>query len=51
VLDGEKTWISNAGIADHYVIVCRYPEAGERGYAAFVVDADTAGLASANGSV
>jgi acyl-CoA dehydrogenase len=44
VLDGEKTWISNAGIADHYVIVCRYPEAGERGYAAFVVDADTPGL-------
>lgn len=44
VLDGEKTWISNAGIADHYVLVCRYPEAGERGYAAFVLDADTAGL-------
>jgi acyl-CoA dehydrogenase len=44
VLDGEKTWISNAGIADHYVIVCRQPEAGERGYAAFVIDADTPGL-------
>ena len=44
VLNGEKTWISNAGIADHYVIVCRYPEAGEKGYAAFIVDATAAGL-------
>ena len=44
VLEGQKTWISNAGIADHYVVVCRYPEAGERGYAAFIVDAETAGL-------
>jgi alkylation response protein AidB-like acyl-CoA dehydrogenase len=44
VIDGEKTWISNAGIAGFYVIICRYPAAGERGYAAFVVDADTAGL-------
>lgn len=45
VLNGEKTWISNAGIADHYVIVCRHPESGERGYAAFILDADTPGLA------
>jgi acyl-CoA dehydrogenase len=44
IIDGEKTWISNAGIADFYVIVCRYPEAGERGYVAFVVDADAVGL-------
>ncbi|HSJ15741.1 MAG TPA: acyl-CoA dehydrogenase family protein [Longimicrobiales bacterium] len=44
VLDGEKTWISNAGIADHYLVVGRFPEAGERGYAAFMVDAATAGL-------
>jgi acyl-CoA dehydrogenase len=44
VLDGEKMWISNAGVADHYVIVCRLPEAGERGYAAFVLDAATPGL-------
>jgi acyl-CoA dehydrogenase len=44
IIDGEKTWISNAGIADFYVVVCRYPEAGERGYAAFVVDAGTLGL-------
>jgi acyl-CoA dehydrogenase len=45
VIDGEKTWISNAGIADFYVVVCRFPEAGDRGYAAFVVDADAPGLA------
>jgi acyl-CoA dehydrogenase len=44
VLDGRKTWISNAGIADRYVVFCRFPEAGERGYAAFVVDADNPGL-------
>jgi acyl-CoA dehydrogenase len=44
VIDGVKTWISNAGIADHYVVFCRFPEAGERGYAAFVVDADNPGL-------
>jgi acyl-CoA dehydrogenase len=43
-IDGTKTWISNAGIADHYVVFCRFPEAGERGYAAFVVDADNPGL-------
>ena len=44
VIQGTKTWISNAGIADHYVVFCRFPEAGERGYAAFVVDADNPGL-------
>ena len=44
VIDGEKTWISNAGIADHYVIFCRFPEAGERAYAAFSVEASNPGL-------
>ncbi len=44
VIDGEKTWISNAGIADHYVVFCRVPEAGERAFGAFMVDADTRGL-------
>ena len=44
-LDGEKTWISNAGIADHYVVFARTGEAaGARGLSAFVVDAKTAGL-------
>jgi len=44
VLDGEKTWISNAGIADFYVVFCRLPADGERAYGAFVVDADRPGL-------
>jgi acyl-CoA dehydrogenase len=44
VIDGRKTWISNAGIADRYVAFTRFPEAGERGFAAFVVDAGNPGL-------
>jgi alkylation response protein AidB-like acyl-CoA dehydrogenase len=48
VLDGEKTWISNGGIADFYVVFARTGEApGARGISAFVVDADTPGLAIA----
>lgn len=45
VLDGEKTWISNGGIADHYVVFARDPQsAGAKGISAFIVDADTPGL-------
>jgi acyl-CoA dehydrogenase len=45
VLNGEKTWISNGGIADFYVVFCRTGEApGARGISAFIVDADTPGL-------
>src|SRR4051812_26169850 len=44
VVDGAKTWISNAGIADRYVVFARFPEAGERGFAALVVDADNPGI-------
>jgi acyl-CoA dehydrogenase len=44
-IDGTKTWISNGGIADHYVVFARSGEApGAKGLSAFVVDADTAGL-------
>jgi acyl-CoA dehydrogenase len=44
-LDGEKTWISNGGIADHYVVFARSGEApGARGLSAYVVDAATPGL-------
>lgn len=39
VLDGEKTWISNAGIADFYVVFARTSPDGARGLSAFVVDA------------
>lgn len=45
VINGEKTWISNGGIADFYCVFVRTGEApGARGISAFVVDADTPGL-------
>jgi acyl-CoA dehydrogenase len=55
VLDGEKTWISNGGIADFYVVFARDSSVqppsgaassapGSRGISAFIVDADTPGL-------
>ncbi len=44
-IDGEKSWISNGGIADHYVVFARTGEApGARGLSAFLVEADTPGL-------
>ncbi|MEM9221140.1 MAG: acyl-CoA dehydrogenase family protein [Pseudomonadota bacterium] len=48
VLNGEKTWISNGGIADFYLVFARTGEApGAKGISAFVVDAQTPGLAVA----
>jgi len=55
VLNGEKTWISNGGIADFYVVFVRSGEAqggdprgtvgrGAKGISAFIVDAGTPGL-------
>ena len=44
VLDGEKTWISNAGLADFYVVFCRLPEAGDKGFGAFLVEASNPGF-------
>ena len=44
-LNGEKTFISNAGIADHYVVFARLPDVGEKAFGAFVIDADTPGFA------
>ena len=45
VLNGEKTWVSNGGIADFYVVFARTGEApGSRGISAFIVDADTTGF-------
>jgi acyl-CoA dehydrogenase len=46
-LDGEKTWISNGGIADFYVVFARYPDGGEKSFAAVVVPADAQGLSVA----
>jgi acyl-CoA dehydrogenase len=50
VLNGQKTWISNGGIADFYVVFARLdqgpdtPSRGAKGIGAFIVDADTPGL-------
>lgn len=45
VLSGEKTWISNGGIADVYCVFARTGEApGAKGISAFLVPADTKGL-------
>ena len=44
-VDGAKTYISNGGIADYYVLFARTGEApGAKGISAFIVDADSAGL-------
>jgi acyl-CoA dehydrogenase len=45
ILNGEKTWISNGGIADFYVVFARTGEQpGARGISAFIVDAGTPGF-------
>jgi acyl-CoA dehydrogenase len=45
VINGEKTWISNAGIADHYIVYARTGEApGARGLSAFFIDAGHPGM-------
>jgi acyl-CoA dehydrogenase len=48
-LDGRKTWISNGGIAGHYVTFARTGEEthGTSGISAFIVPADAPGLAIA----
>lgn len=45
VLDGEKSWISNAGIADLYVVFARTGEAsGAKGLSAFIVESSLPGF-------
>jgi acyl-CoA dehydrogenase len=48
VLDGTKTWISNGGIADIYVVFARTggpgEQTGSKGITAFLVEADASGL-------
>jgi acyl-CoA dehydrogenase len=46
VIDGEKTWISNAGIADLYVVFARTAGDGAKGLTAFAVDASTPGCSA-----
>jgi acyl-CoA dehydrogenase len=48
ILDGEKTWISNGGIADLYIVFARTGEAaGAKGLSAFIVRGDNPGLSVA----
>jgi acyl-CoA dehydrogenase len=48
VLDGEKMWISNGGIADLYVVFARTGEApGAKGISAFLLPKDLKGLSIA----
>jgi len=48
VINGTKTWISNGGIAAHYVVFARTGEQpGAKGLSAFIVEADTPGMAVA----
>lgn len=47
ILNGEKTWVSNGGIADFYVVFARSEiseKSAARGISAFIVDAATPGL-------
>jgi acyl-CoA dehydrogenase len=50
LLNGEKTWISNGGIADFYLVFARERESGAtkergtKGISAYIVDAHTPGL-------
>ncbi|QAY75891.1 acyl-CoA dehydrogenase family protein [Sphingosinicella sp. BN140058] len=45
IVDGAKTFISNGGIADYYVLFARTGEApGAKGISAFLVDRDSPGL-------
>lgn len=57
VLDGAKTWISNAGLADHYVVFARVADRstargtgaldrGTRDLGAFIVESDRPGLSA-----
>jgi acyl-CoA dehydrogenase len=45
ILDGEKVFISNVGIAHHYVVFANAdPPSGKKGISAFLVDAKAEGL-------
>ena len=45
VLNGEKAWITNAGVAGYYLTIARTdPNSAHRGLSAFVVAADSSGF-------
>jgi acyl-CoA dehydrogenase len=45
LIDGTKTWTSNAGVADAYVLFAREPAEGPRALSAFVVEGQAPGIA------
>ncbi len=45
VLNGQKAWISNGGIADHVIVYAKTdPDAGHKGISCFLVDKGTSGF-------
>jgi alkylation response protein AidB-like acyl-CoA dehydrogenase len=45
VLNGQKSWITNAGVSKYYTVMAKTdPDAGARGISAFVVHADDEGF-------
>ena len=44
LINGTKTWTSNAGVADAYVLFAREPAEGPRALSAFVVDGQAPGI-------
>ncbi len=44
IIEGEKTWISNAGIAGFYTVFARMPAAGDNRFGAFLIGAENPGL-------
>lgn len=44
IVDGEKTFISNAGLATHYVLYARTDDHPKKGLSAFLLPADTPGV-------
>jgi butyryl-CoA dehydrogenase len=45
ILNGNKVWITNGGVADLYVVFAKTdPEAGSRGVSAFIIEKDTPGF-------
>ena len=49
VLNGQKCWITNGGVADIYLISAKTdPDAGHRGISTFLVEADREGLTHGN---
>src|SRR5689334_4335743 len=44
LLNGSKFWVTNAGVADLYLVFARSGEPGSRGVSAFVVEQETSGF-------